>query len=317
MLMLLCLVEIALTKFSMQPFQKYCPSKIQCDVEDSVGGSIGGSNGGSITNSNVSACCGSCSCDLNCGQTMTCCLEEDNVKYSQSKGKECVEPFVGSKDVVSSLEMRGLMMVTHCLDKNVQCKYMNGQINMWIVEDKNSEIFLNEECAKCNNVSEFTRWDIKMNLPTKSIGHDSFREFGAGTFISEGSSGAIVFLPTSTSSPIICDTHSFQSINYSSCPNELYKELCASVFLPYSHVPGISVYRNVFCYFCEHNEELKCSPPYVKSPSGSYSVILDHTISTDEVETYFSRNQVDTETCNGNFLPHPYKVLLYIIVSVI
>jgi len=305
MFLLLCLVGVALSKFSMQPFQKYCPSKIQCDVDDSVSGTTGDSN----TNYNVSACCGSCSCDLNCGQTMTCCLEENNVKYSQEQGKECVEPFVGSKDTVAHLEIPGIMMVTQCLDQNVQCKYINGQINMWIVEDKNSVIFLNEECAKCNNVSEYTRWDIKLKLPSKSFGLDSFRNFGAGLVNSEDSKESIVFLPTSTSRPIRCDKHSFLPIDYASCPNETYIELCKSVFLPYSYIAGISVYRNVFCYLCEHNEELRCSPLDDKSPSGSYSVILGRSISTEAVESYFARNQVDTETCDGNFLPHPYKVL--------
>jgi len=308
-LIMVCLVKAALSGYSMQPFQKYCPSSsIHCDVEDTVGGNT----------TNVVECCGSCSCDRNCGQTLSCCLEEDNVEYTRQHGKECVEPFVGDRHIVSDVEIRGIMMVTHCLDRNVHCKNINGQINIQPVEGKHFEIFLNKNCAKCNNVIEFTRWNIKIRLTTKVFGLNSFRNLGAINSNSEEPRGTLTFLPTSTSKPISCDKYSFRSINYSSCPNESYAELCASVRLPYSLNSAASRidFRNVFCYLCENPDILPCYLGDDKTAPGSFSMILDQTISTDAVGTYLSRNQVDAETCDAMFLPHPNKVLFMLCFSV-
>jgi len=302
MLMLLCLVKAASRGISLQPFQKYCPSSVHCTVEDTIGGNI--------TKSDVGECCGSCSCDPNCGQTLSCCFKEDNVKYTRQHGKECVEPFVGDRNMVPDVEIRGIMMVTQCLDQNVQCKFIDGQINIAIVEGQNSEIFLNDECAKCNNVKTFKRWGIKIILTSKTFQLDSFRNLGERNSTSHVSEGATVFLPISTSKPTTCNKYFFQSVNYSSCPNESFKELCASVLLPYSASSVVSRvdYRNVFCYLCEHSNLDPCFPNYEKSVTGSFSLILNYTISTDAVGAYFSRKEIYTKECDGNFLPHPYKV---------
>jgi len=40
---------------------------------------------------------------------------------------------------------------------------------MWIVEDQNSEIYLNAEYAKRNNVSKFKRWAINIKISVKII----------------------------------------------------------------------------------------------------------------------------------------------------
>jgi len=310
MLMLLCLAKPALLGGSMQPFQQFCRTSINCDVGETVGGNI--------TQSDVDRCCGSCSCDINCGQTMSCCFEEDNIKYTRQHRKECVEPYIGDRKMVSDVEIRGVMMVTQCLDQTVQCKSINGQTNIGPVVGQNSEIFLNEECATCNNVSKFARWDVKLLLTSNTFGFDSLRYLGARNSKDDQSRGTTVFLPISTSKPITCDKYSFRSVSYSSCPNEVYIDLCKSVILPYSTMSGLSRidYKNVFCYLCEKKDILQCYPGNEKSVTGSYSLILDQRISTDAVGAYFSRNQVDTESCDHNYLPHPYEVFLFLSILV-
>jgi len=292
---------------SMQPFQKYCPSSIglHCDVEDTVGANE--------TDTNDDDCCGSCSCDLNCGQTLSCCFEEDNYEYTRQYGKECVEPFTGNQYMVSETERRGVMMVTRCLDRNEQCKNTNGQINIEPVEGQNSEIFLNKNCAKCNNVNTFTHWDIKVMLKRKLFHLDSFRNLGDINNNTDDSGGTIVYMPLSTTKPKTCEKHSFQPVNYTSCPNETFKELCASVVLPI--YLRSKTYRNIFCFLCDTwdiLDTLECGPPAYRSESGSYSLILDSTISTGAVGSYLSRKQTDSTACDRNFVPHPYKVFLFV-----
>jgi len=304
-IVLLYLVKAALSAASMQPFQNYCPSSILCDID--------GISASNVTNTNVDDCCGSCSCDLNCGQTLSCCFEEDNDKYTRQHGIECVEPFVGDKDMVSEAERRGVMMVTHCLDRNEQCKYINGQINIEPVEGHSSEIFLNKNCAKCNNVNTFRRWDIKIMLTREIFQLDSFRNLDTINSKTEVYERTAVFVPLSTSKHTICEKHSFESINYTSCPNETFKELCASVFLPY-HL-RTKTYRNVFCYLCQSWGTLECVPLGQRSGSGSYSMILNSAISTGAVGSYFSRKQVESRACDENFVPHPNTVFLFVCSS--
>ena len=300
-IVLLYLTKAALSGVAMHPFQKYCPSSIHCDVEDTVGGNE--------TDTDVDGCCGSCSCDQNCGQTLSCCFEEGNDEYIRQHGKECVEPFIGDRQMVSDMDMRGVMMVTHCLDRNIQCKNTNGQINMEPVEGHKSEIFLNAECAECNNVNNFTRWDIKFMVTRKIFQLDFLRNLGVINSNNDVSTGTTVFLPISTSKHLTCEKHSFQSINYSSCPNETFKDLCASVILPY--YSPTKTYKNVFCYMCHSWDILECVFNEHRSKIGSYSMLLDNRISTGAVSRYFSRKPVDSMACDENFVPHPYKVLLF------
>ena len=119
-----------------------------------------------------------------------------------------------------------------------------------------------------------------------------------------------VFLPLSTSNYKTCEKYSFKYINYASCPNETYKELCSSVILPYlSHK---ETYRNVFCYLCHVLDTFQCIPFQQRSGFGSYSMLLDSRISTGAVSRYYSRTQIDSKACDANFVPHPYKVLLFV-----
>ena len=296
------LVKPALLGVSMQQFQKYCPPSIHCGVDNTVDSHI--------SNTDVNDCCGSCSCDPNCGQTLPCCFVEDNDEYTWQHGQECVEPFIGDRYMVSKIDTRGVMMVTRCFDRNVQCKNTNGQINIWPVEGRSSEIFLNEECAKCNNGKTFTRWDIKLMLTRETFQLDSFRNLGPINSYTEISERTFVFLPLSTSNYKTCEKYSFKYINYASCPNETYKELCSSVILPYfSHK---ETFRNVFCYLCHVLDTFQCIPFQQRSGFGSYSMLLDSRISTGAVSRYYSRTQIDSKACDANFVPHPYKVLLFV-----
>jgi len=137
----------------LQLLNQYCAISLDCQLQNS---NI------TKTENKWDECCGKCSCDEQCGQTQSCCFAEENDRYLRTHGKECIDPFFGDPAYFQMYGGSGFVMVTQCTDTNEECKYRNGIVNVNPVESSSSEVFINKECARCNDVSTFVRWNARI-----------------------------------------------------------------------------------------------------------------------------------------------------------
>jgi len=262
-----------------------CPKSLDCQLNNT--------ENSDVTETKWHACCGKCSCDENCGQTQSCCFVEDNVRYlktHETHEKECIDPFVGDAIDFQQYGGHGFVMVTKCLDRNEECKYKNGTLNVNPVESTIAEVFINKECARCNDVSSVIPWNARIISNGKK--RYSFRNF--------------VYEPPSSANYPECYS-SFVTVNVSKCPNELYKEACISTFLPF--ITRVGTYQNVFCYLCLESYLPSCSA-FSRTIPGTYLLLLNNRLDTATITDYFSREHmlIDRDTCQEGYMPHPSRV---------
>jgi len=287
----------------LEPFQQVCPrSMADCDIAEPADNST--------TKTNYADCCGRCSCAADCGHSQSCCLVEDNAAYTHIHGEECINPIVGNEfDFVAS-GGRGVMMVTRCIDQSEGCKYSHGNVNVSPVESDTGDVFINRNCALCNNVSSFTRWNVEIKARGSNLKIETFRSLG-DTETNTTDVDTKIFLPTLTSTPTECQV-TFRNIDESKCPNKSVEEMCKSVLLPF--VLGHVTYRNYFCYLCAEHGSDKCTKPgdtIDRTNVGSFTLILNERLNVNDISVYFNRRNVDSEVCPEHFIPHPYKVCIF------
>jgi len=270
----------------------YCPKSLDCQLENT--------NSSNLTETKWDECCGKCSCDKQCGQTQSCCFAEDNARYSKTHGKECIDPFIGDRLHFEQIGGHGVVMVTQCPERNEECMNINGTVNVSPVESTSSEVFINPECARCNNVSSFVRWNARIVSTGKHI--YSFRYIEKPTIITE----TIIYEPPTKFTYPEC-YGSFVTVDIAKCPNELYKLACTSTVLPV--FTRLGTYQNVFCYFCVAPYLQKCSI-FSRTIPGTFSLILNNKLDTTTIAAYFSREHmlINRETCQKGYMPHPSRV---------
>jgi len=268
--------------------KQYCVNSLECQLDN-----LGSTN---IT----SECCGKCSCDEQCGQTQSCCFAEDNARYSRTHGKECINPFIGNPLHFQQVGGRGIVMVTQCSDRNKECMYRNGTVNVSPVESTSSEVFINAECAQCNNVSSFVRWNIRIVSKGKQL--YSFRYIDEPRINTE----TIIYEPPTTYTYPECYDF-FVTVNISRCPNKVYERACMSTFLPF--FTNFGTFQNVFCYLCVTPYLPICSI-VTRTIPGTFSLILHNKLDTTTVAAYFSREHmlINRDTCQKGYMPHPSRV---------
>jgi len=276
--------------------QQYCSISLNCELEN-----LGNEN---TTETKWDACCGQCSCDEQCGQTQSCCFAEDNVKYSRIHGKECIYPHTGDISDFQQIGGHGFVMITQCPDMNKECKYKNGIVNVNPVESSSSEVFINKECARCNNVSNFVRWNAR--IVSRGVLLYSFRNIEEPNINPE----TIIYEPPTTFYYPKCYNF-FVTVNISKCPNDLFKQACISIYLPL--MTRVGTFQNVFCYLCIYSlysHSHLCSPSGDKFYQGTLSLVLDNTLDTTTIADYFSRQHMlgNKENCQEDYMPHPSKV---------
>ena len=272
---------------------QYCSKSLNCPRDN-----LGNEN---TTDTEWDKCCGKCSCDEQCGQTQSCCLVEDNVQFSRRHGKECIEPYVGAVSHFQQIGGHGVVMVTQCLNINKECKYKNGIVNVNPVESSTSEVFINKECAQCNNVSTFVPWTSRIVSGGKHL--YSFRNIQEPTINAE----TIIYEPPKKFTYPECYS-SFLTVNISQCPNDLYRQACSSTVLPY--FTNLGTFQNVFCYLCIYSKRLPCYSMGDRVIPGTFSLFVNSTLDTTAIASYFAREHMlgNKEKCQEGFMPHPSRV---------
>jgi len=284
---------IAIDVNYLQLLGHYCSKSLDCRPEEKVDSNL--------TAFENDECCGQCSCNEECGQSLSCCLKEDNIKYSETHGKECVKPFNGNVEDFQRINGLGVIMVTQCPDKNEECKYTHGTLNVNPVESPMSEVFINKDCARCNNVSDTIPWIAR--IVSKGTHIFSFRNMKEPNI----NTGTIIYEPPTPFSYPTC-YGSFIPVNIANCPNELYKQMCSSTVLPFFSSYG--TFQNVFCYLCTSSDVAECDLNYSRTLHGTFSLLLDNTLDTGTIVTYFSRDSLlrADNKCREGYIPHPSKV---------
>jgi len=270
----------------------YCPNSLDCQLENT--------KSSNLTETNWDECCRKCSCDEQCGQTQSCCYAKDNARYTRTHGKECINPFIGDPLRFQQIGGHGVVMVTQCPERNEECMNINGTVHVNPVESTSSEVFINPECARCNNVSSFVRWNTRIVSTGKHI--YSFRYIEEPRINTE----TIIYEPPTKFTYPEC-YRSFETVNTSKCLNELYKQACTSTVLPI--FTQLGTYQNVFCYLCVVSYLPTCSS-VSRTISGTFSLILNNKLDTTTIAAYFSRGHllINRDSCQKGYIPHPSRV---------
>jgi len=272
-------------------FRQYCSKSLDCPLEHQAESNF--------TETDTDECCLKCSCSEQCGMTQSCCFVEDNIDYVRKQGKECIEPFIGDVNHFLQLGGYGFVMVTTCLDRDEECKYKNVTLNVSPVESTSSEVFINEECARCNKVNNFVRWNVRI-LSTGQYSY-SFRNMDEPTNNIE----TIIYNSPTTVSHHTC-YKTFVPVDISNCPNELYKQACASVVLPFFTYLG--TFKNVFCFLCFSPKTPSCDLSNGRETPGGISLLLNNKLDVTTIAAYFSRDRLQSNDCPDGYMPHPARV---------
>jgi len=272
-------------------FRQYCSKSLDCPLEHQAESNF--------TETETDECCLKCSCGEQCGMTQSCCFVEDNINHVGKQGKECIEPFIGDVNHFLQLGGHGVVMVTTCLDRDKECKYKNGTLNLRPVESTSSEVFINEECARCNRVNNFVRWNVRI-LSTGQYSY-SFRNMDEPTNNDE----TIIYNSPTTVSHSTC-YESFVPVDISNCPNEIYKQACASVVLPFLTTSG--TFKNVFCFMCYSPNAPSCDLSLGREFSRAITLLLNYKLDVTTIAAYFSRDRLQSNDCPDGFMPHPVRV---------
>ena len=288
LLLLMRFVNSAQNHSLVYPLFRYCPNSLNCE---SVNATI-------HSDQSREACCGTCSCDETCGQNQLCCLQDENDEYTKISGRECIEPFTGDKKIFYASSGYAVMMFTHCTDTQVDCRYKNDTLNISPVSTS-SKTYLNEECAICNNESEFTHWKADVRFTASGIQTDVWEDPETSTIATQ------IFRPPSGSTHTQCIVTHIKA-SHVRCSNDNYIRLCNSLKLPFTVYSY--TYQNIFCYFCEfHTDDPHCvSRP--KQSNVAITMLLDTLIRGEVKESYFSRKNAISDDCPNNYMPHPAKV---------
>jgi len=225
---LLCFPNAAECNTLFDPLYTYCPSVTNCGMINTT----------IISDQPQQACCGTCSCDKNCGQNQSCCLQDENEAYTKAMGRECIELYFGDTNMFYASSGYAVMMVTRCADEQAECKYENGALNVSPVSTP-SETFLNENCAICNNVRDFKHWPSDLKLSTGGFQTDVWYDSEKVTQL---------FRPPKGTKQTSCIATQIEASQR--CSNDNYTQLCQLLKLPFTL--RTYTYNNIYCYFCKH-----------------------------------------------------------------
>ena len=284
----------------LDPFIEYCPMSINCS--DDV---ISQNN---VTSSLYELCCGTCSCHADCGYSQSCCFDDDNAVYTRDNGRECVESYLGDHMEFLMTGGHGVMMVTTCLERSIDCKHINNTVHIQPVQTSTNIVYINEQCAQCNKVTHYKHWAVK--LITHGLNSNVFLR------INDSKYDAVtrIYVSPLNSHVTVCNT-SFVPIDYSKCPNETFRQLCRSVALPFHHVNKYALYifKNIFCFYCVNDGNARCQSADFKTPIGKFILMLDSDVDTESIVSYYTKQKLRTDYientgCPDNFIKHPTRV---------
>ncbi|KAL4233480.1 hypothetical protein ACF0H5_008161 [Mactra antiquata] len=265
------------------------------------------------------SCCKPCSCNETCGLNLNCCFDYlDKYKLVETGKVQCIQPIIAKKKK-SSIETSSFYMVVSCSYLDPILQNVTGDCHLFdktnrsllapVTNLKSKTTYVNEACAKCNNVNTFVPWNYYY-LGDRTYGKNVASLMWTIQISFELQSGHKVFSPPRKAREAIVEC--FNKFIPTECEvTSPFHNICRILNMPYtmSSVSKYSVFTSVGCYPCRTSalnveEKYFCEKiPFFRSLSSVVlAVLLDRTI-VDSLEMksgsltiYSSRGKCPPET---------------------
>ena len=223
------------------------------------------------------SCCLPCSCDSTCGKIGNCCDKRENSGYM------CHYPIVQR---LNSNEL-GYFMIDNCLDgSDKDCTVITAAPwgSLYPVYDPALNMnFYNPQCAECNGVKDYSRWDINLVCSKPDVNNEYYRSALRGQVSEECK---IKFTPPRTMAipRHVCSGELINRCNVTGfwkAHNAELEEACTRWYSPVVSRRGYLKYANIYCKLCnggDYDPEEHCvavRPEKITSLS-SHAFIIDY-----------------------------------------
>lgn len=249
---------------------------------------------------NQRPCCESCSCKSDCEKDNNCCFGKTDV------WKKCRSPIMNSKTRTANF-----WMIQSCSNNAYSQDYNNSIICIFnesdyksfmpVVSQNSGDIFVNSECAYCNEIYDIIPWKLAVNCLMSQDVHsiDVIRLLnGEITDIDE------CFLSYVPPKHFNLQSHE--------CSNDVIRECNVSGiarewepfwnYCPIINAPLLTmnaVYGNIFCFRCnegyDHAIPLICKDGRIKHPTNIAFTAILHSI--NQIEPDRKSDQQTSAVC--------------------
>ena len=293
--------------YNVSHLASMCPYTDICDIQ-----------GREVTDKNMDSCCLPCSCAATCGETGNCCDKRENI------GNMCHYPLlnVGNMDDIE-LEYQ-YFLVDKCLNESQNdCKEMDAASwgSLYPVYDPLSQVnFYNPQCAKCNGVEKYTKWEL--TLVCRGIGDGIENEFiGRALRGEEVEKCNIKFRPPKTMDILksVCsDEIPFDRCNITGMWKNYdanLEEACLRWHAPVLRRSGQIIYVNKYCQLCnggeDHDDLCMTMDPDRFTTKFTLTFTIDYRQVPALVETHGDDKMTPTETgvCSKGMVKHVSQVI--------
>ena len=284
-----------------------CPFADICDIQ-----------GREVQEKYMDSCCLPCSCESTCSEIGNCCEKRENI------GNMCHYPLVHIKNVVGIDVEYQYIIVDKCLDgSHKDCKEMEAAPwgSLYPVYEPVSQVsFYNPQCAKCNGVEEFTKWELTIDYQRLDVKNEHIRRALKGEHLDEC---RIKFIPPKNMNilnnmcsdrPLIdvCNiTGSWKSYDAA------MEEACLRWHAPVLQKSGSFGFENIYCKLCnngDHEPEELCLArlPDRVSRTRTHIFMIDYRqVSAIVDENDDKVKSTETGVCGNGMVKHISQVRHY------
>ena len=272
-----------------------------------------------------STCCLKCTCDETCSEVGTCCPNKDRTKDEKAE-LHCVGTDI--KRFPGKAAEKSYRIINECPDteeneelaRNCSSTNLTSlQKSAWVSERQTGKIYQNQFCATCHGVDPniYVYWGVASDCP-EAFNKDNTVDIDN---ILLKCPEIILEAPDEvkdTVSKYRCFPPDFSTCNETglwNTYNESIDSACLSFSMPFfkqggKSRKGVKVFRNVYCYMCNFNANLKSVPQdcpvveelFSKSSWGPrFSILLD----TNE---YLKETAGEKDACRVDEIYDPYLV---------
>ena len=277
-------------------FAKLCPYTAQCHRNATK----------PIQNDlRVETCCTSCSCHDDCSAMGNCCPDKrklvvEKVKFSCKKTLVNRENDTAAFGIVyrgHNYGVKRYFIIDSCPDnatstETKMCIRGKGKVStledfLWVSDMDSGRIFQNGYCAQCHGVTNIIQWQVITTCFDILLANITT----ALTTVLSDLCRVIVVVPETIAAK--SEKNRCYLPKYSRCNetglwdkyDEDLEQTCLEYTSPYFHVSlpflDVDLYKNVFCYVCNHRHETgtwgMCPSSDIKSGPTEFSVLLNFT----------------------------------------
>lgn len=232
--------------------QKLCPYSSFCEENATMSLPM---------NDTKHPCCESCSCEPGCEINDNCCFDPSSFGVNAIMQK-CMSPVVTNIDVPTAM----YLMIHSCQKGSYQSANGNSSLCSFDKTDYKSfgpvmsrtrgEVYVNQDCATCNNVHDTVPWKLSVKCPKDKADH-SYDTLKLLRGLNVGKVGCYMsYVPPNNLDiePRECRSDAIRKCNVTGKVDkwEPLWEFCPMINATFSRSRKKS-YGNIFCYICNEN----------------------------------------------------------------